>query len=148
MNNDTDVRGDRLHMCADLLTKLKDAQQRHGYVPEEWMRQTAALMQLPISHIYGVASFYAFLSTRPLGTYVIRICKSIPCYLKNGEMMIDSVARIIGIRPGETTADGKFSFELTHCIGACDAAPAMMLNEQIYGHLTTEKIAEILRACK
>jgi NADH:ubiquinone oxidoreductase subunit E len=63
-------------------------------------------------------------------------------------MIIDSVSSTIGIRPGETTSDGKYSFELTNCIGACDMAPAMLLNQKVYGHLTPEKIAEILNACK
>jgi len=132
----------------DLLAKLKEAQRRYGYVSQEFMAETASSLQIPISEVYGVTTFYSFLSTRPLGRHVIRICKSIPCYLKHAEMIIDSVSHVIGIRPGETTSDGKFSFELTNCIGACDMAPAMLLNRQVHGHLTPEKIAEILSACK
>jgi NADH-quinone oxidoreductase subunit E len=78
---------------------------------------------------------------------VIRICKSLPCYLKNGSMIIDEVARRVGIRPGETTPDGRFSFELTNCIGACDEAPAMLINEKLYGNLTAGKITDILKSC-
>ena len=133
---------------ADLLAKLKEAQNQNGYVSREFMAQTASAMQIPISEVFGVTTFYSFLSTRPLGENVIRICKSIPCYLKHAEMIIDSVSGTIGIRPGETTPDRKFSFELTNCIGACDMAPAMLLNQEVYGHLTPEKIAEILKACK
>ena len=95
-----------------------------------------------------MTTFYSFLATRPQGKYVIRVCKSIPCYLKHAEMIIDSVSHAIGIGPGQRTPDGKFSFELTNCIGACDMAPAMLLNQEIHGHLTPEKITEILRACK
>jgi len=133
---------------AVLLEKLKNAQMQHGYVSREFMAQTARSLQIPLSEVYGVATFYSFLSTRPLGKYVIRICKSIPCYLQHAEMIIDSVAHAIGIGPGQCTSDGKFSFELTNCIGACDMAPAMLLNGEVHGHLTPEKIAEILRACK
>lgn len=133
---------------AVLLEKLKNAQLQHGYVSREFMAQTARSLQIPLSEVYGVTTFYAFLSTRPLGKYVIRICKSIPCYLQHAEMIIDSVAHAIGIGPGQCTSDGKFSFELTNCIGACDMAPAMLLNGEVHGHLTPEKIAEILRACK
>ena len=131
-----------------LLEKLKAAQLQRGYVSREFMAQTARSLQIPLSEVYGVTTFYAFLSTRPLGKYVIRICKSIPCYLQHAEMIIDSVAHAIGIGPGQCTSDGKFSFELTNCIGACDMAPAMLLNGEVHGHLTPEKIAEILRACK
>lgn len=132
----------------DLLAILKDAQRRYGYVSKEFMADTARSLHIPLSEVYGVTTFYSFLSTRPLGRHVIRICKSIPCYLKHAEMIIDSVSRVLGIGPGETTSDGKFSFELTNCIGACDMAPAMLLNRQVHGHLTPEKIAEILSACK
>ncbi len=132
----------------NLLRKLKDAQEKFGYVPREFMTETARAFGLPISEVYGLATFYSFLSVRPLGKYVIRICKSIPCYLRNADMIIEGVAREIGIRPGKTTADGKFSFELTNCIGACDIAPAMLVNREVHGTLTPGKIGEILKACK
>jgi NADH:ubiquinone oxidoreductase subunit E len=83
-----------------------------------------------------------------LGKNVIRICKSLPCYLKNAEMIIGSVQKVLGISPSETTPDGRFSFELTNCIGACDRAPAMLVNDEVHGHLTPDKIAEILRSYK
>jgi NADH:ubiquinone oxidoreductase subunit E len=132
----------------NLLGRLKEAQYEFGYVPKDFVAESARSLGLPISEVYGITTFYSFLSTRPLGRYVIRICKSIPCYLKNAEMIIDSVAQEIGITPGQTTADGNFSFELTNCIGACDLAPAMLVNHEVYGKLTPGKIAEILKACK
>jgi NADH:ubiquinone oxidoreductase subunit E len=132
----------------NLLGRLKEAQKKFGYVPKEFIAETARSLGLPIGEVYGLTTFYSFLSTRPLGRYVIRICKSIPCYLKNAGMIIDSLAEEIGITPGQTTADGKFSFELTNCIGACDMAPAMLVNHEVYGQLTSRKIAEILKACK
>ena len=131
---------------AVLLAKLKEAQHQYGFVSKEFMTETARSLQISISEVYGVTTFYSFLSTRPLGKNVIRICKSIPCYLKHADMIIDSVSHLIGIRPGETTPDGKYSFELTNCIGACDMAPAMLLNQEVHGHLTPEKIAEIITA--
>ena len=129
----------------NVLGRLKDAQQEFGYVPEEVMADLARSCGLPVSEIYGMTTFYSFLSTRPLGTYVIRICKSIPCWLKDAEMIIEGVGREIGIAPGQTTSDKKFSLELTNCIGTCDMAPAMLVNDQVYGHLTPGKIAEILK---
>ncbi len=130
-----------------LLDKLREAQKEFGYVPREFMACTARSFELPISAVYGLATFYSFLSCRPLGKYVIQVCKSIPCHLKNADTVIDSVFRQLGIKPGQTTSDMKFSFELTNCIGACDMAPAMLLNHELYGNLTDGKIAEILRAC-
>jgi NADH:ubiquinone oxidoreductase subunit E len=132
----------------NLLRKLKGAQEEFGYVPREFMAETARSFGLPISEIYGLTTFYSFLSVRPLGKYVIRVCKSIPCYLKSADMVIDAMAGEIGIRPGQTTTDGKYSFELTNCIGACDIAPAMLVNHEVHGNLTPGKIGEILKACK
>jgi len=132
----------------DLVARLKEAQQKFGYIPEEVIAELAAALDLPVNEVYGIASFYSFLSTRPLGRNVIRVCQSLPCYLKNSEMIIKTVAKEIGLEPGETTADGRFSLELTNCIGQCDKAPAMMINGNIHGDLTPEKIARILKKYK
>ncbi len=128
-----------------LLAVLEDEQRRSGYLSEDFLAGLAQSLSLPLGEVYGVATFYSFLSTRPLGRHVIRICKSISCHLKNAEMIIASVWKEIGIGPGETTADHRFSFEATNCIGACDQAPAMLVDNDVHGHLNPEKIAEILR---
>ncbi len=132
----------------EVLVRIEEAQRNLGYVSKRFMAETAQVLGLPLSEVYGVTTFYSFLSTRPLGKNVIRICKSIPCYLKNAEMIIGSVQKVLGISPLETTPDGRFSFELTNCIGACDQAPAMLVNDDVHGHLTPNKIAEILRSYK
>lgn len=132
----------------EVLVRIEEAQRNMGYVSKRFMVETAQVLGLPLSEVYGVTTFYSFLSPRPLGKNVIRICKSIPCYLKNAEMIIGSVQKVLGISPYETTADGRFSFELTNCIGACDQAPAMLVNDDVHGHLTPNKIAEILRSYK
>ena len=128
----------------NLLVLLKETQNKFGYLSQELLAELAQNLGLPISDVYGVATFYSFLSTKPLGRNVIRVCKSLPCYLKNSQPIIDCIAQGIGVEPGETTADGRFSFQLTNCIGACDKAPAMMINHDVYGDLTPEKIAEVL----
>lgn len=127
-----------------LLVLLEEAQDKYGYLSRELLAELAESLGLSVSDVYGVASFYSFLLTKPLGRNVIRVCKSLPCYLKNSQIVMDYVEKEIGIRPGGTTADGRFSFELTNCIGACDKAPAMMINQDVYGDLTPEKMARIL----
>ena len=131
-----------------LLILLAEAQSKFGYLTGELLIEVAKSLGLSISEVYGVATFYSFLSTKPQGRNVIRICKSLPCILKNSQTIIESVAREIGIKPGETTPDGKFSFQLTNCIGACDEAPAMMVNNDVHVALTPSKISQILRSCK
>ena len=132
----------------DLLVLLERAQSRSGYLSQEAIAELAAALGLSIGEVYGVASFYSFLSVKPQGRNVIRVCKSLPCYLKDSQTIIDSVRKAIGIKPGETSADGRFSFELTNCIGACDRAPAMMINDDVHVDLTPKKIAQILKAYK
>lgn len=129
-----------------LLTILKNAQENSGYISKEVIAESAQNLSIPVSDVYGVTTFYSFLSTSHLGRNVIRICKSLPCYLKNAPMIIEAVKNEIGISPGETTTDGKYSFELTNCIGACDRAPAMLLNHDVHGNLTPSKISEILKS--
>lgn len=132
----------------NLLARLKAAQSRFGYLPRELLAELASSLGVPLSEVYGLATFYSFLSTKPQGRNVIRVCQSLPCFLKNSQWIIESVAQEIGTRPGESTPDGKFSFQLTNCIGACDRAPAMMLNGNVYGELTPGKIARLLKACE
>ncbi len=128
----------------DLLALLKEAQNKFGYVPEAAMAELAESLDIPINDVYGVATFYSFISIEPLGRNVIRICKSLPCDLKNYQTIVNSVEQEIGIKLGETTLDNRFSFQLTNCIGACDKAPAMMINHEVYGNLTPDKISKIL----
>ncbi len=129
----------------NLLSLVKEAQHRYGYLPEKLVTELAKSLDIPVGEVYGVGSFYSFLSTKPLGKNVIRICKSIPCYLKNYQTILETVEAELGIKPGGTTKDGKFSLQLTNCIGACDQAPAMMINDKRYVNLTARKALEILR---
>ena len=142
MDNKLPARGGE-----DLLALLREAQEKNRHIDEQFIEQTAQSMGLSIGEVYGVATFYRFLSTRPLGRNVIRVCKSIPCYLKSSQLVIETVQAELGIAPGETTLDGRFTFQLTNCIGACDQAPAMLLNHDLHGNLTPDKIAQILEAC-
>jgi NADH:ubiquinone oxidoreductase subunit E len=132
----------------NLLIALVEAQNRFGYLPQETMVELAESLNVPVNDVYGVASFYSFLTIRPRGRNVIRICKSLPCYLKNGLSIVETVQKEIGIRPGGTTPDGRFSFELTNCIGLCDRAPAMLINSDPHVDLTPRKISQILQKYK
>lgn len=130
----------------ELLDLLKYRQLIEGYISEKAMVEIAKSLDISPGNVYSVATFYAFLSTKPKGRHMIRICKSTPCYIKNGSMVVEWVRRAIGINIGETTPDGLFSFELTNCIGACDRAPAMLIDDSLYGNLTPSKITEILKS--
>lgn len=128
----------------DLLVQLEKAQRESGHLSSGFLSGLAESLDIPLSKVYGVASFYSFLSTKPQGRNVIRICRSLPCQLKNSETIIKTISEEIGIKPGQTTADGRFSFEFTNCIGACDKVSAMLINDDVHGDLTPAKITQIL----
>jgi len=131
----------------DVLAQLQAEQEKSGYVSEPFMAQLAEAAGLSLSEVYAVATFYHFLSTEPQGRWVIRVCQSLPCYLKSSRLVVEAIGAKLGIAPGETTPDGKFSLQTTNCIGACDQAPAMLLNHDLHGHLTPETIGRLLDAC-
>ncbi|MFC1713465.1 NADH-quinone oxidoreductase subunit NuoE [Candidatus Poribacteria bacterium] len=136
LDNDTE--------CRDLISVLKEKQEEHGYISQDVMVDVAEELGTSITNVYEVATFYSFLSTEPLGANVIKICKSVPCFLKSSESVTEMLKKELNIVPGEVTEDGKFSLHLTNCIGACDTAPAMMINEKVYGDLTPDKVVQIL----
>ena len=131
-----------------LLQILEKVQDSYGCVSGQAIQEISKSSNIAVSDIYGIISFYSFLSVRPQGAYIIRVCKSLPCFLKNYDPIIKAIKKEIGIGPGEMTEDGKYSLQLTNCIGACDKAPAMMVNGDIYGNLTPAKVAKILKNYK
>jgi NADH:ubiquinone oxidoreductase subunit E/NAD-dependent dihydropyrimidine dehydrogenase PreA subunit/ferredoxin len=131
---------------AKLLPRLLKAQQKERCLSDQTIQQIAKESAIPVTDVYGVATFYAFLSREALGRNVIRVCKNISCHLHDSEMVIQSVREAIGIGPFETTADKRYSMEITNCIGACDMAPAMMVNDDVHGDLNPDKIRSILQA--
>lgn len=136
------------HKNGNLISILKEVQDRRLYLSNEIMHNIARELNVSYNDVYEIATFYSFLSTKPLGKNVIRICKSTPCFLKNCDVIIKTVENELGIKPGEMTNDGKFSLHLTNCIGACDKSPAMLINKNVYGNLTVDKVAKILDKMK
>ena len=129
-----------------LLTMISEEQQNRGFVSEESIVSMAQALGISVSEVFGVATFYAFLSVKPQGKHVVRACKSVPCHLKRSEMVASWISSQLGTTPGQTTSDGRFTFELVNCIGACDRAPAMLIDDVVYGDLTQASVAEILKS--
>jgi NADH:ubiquinone oxidoreductase subunit E len=142
MSKETQTGGGR----SQLLPALKAEQGKSGHLSQQVMTGVAGRLGLPLNEAFGVATFYAFLPVVPQGKYIIRVCRCLPCDLKDGQAIVNSLQKQLGIAPGQVTADGKFSLELVGCIGACDQAPAMLVNDKLYGNLTPAGIAEILKS--
>ena len=129
-----------------LLAMIKEEQATSGYLSKDAMARVSGALGVTLGDVYGVTTFYSFLSTWPLGRHVIRICKSVPCCMKDAERLIEWVGKELGIGPGETTPDGRFTLTRTNCIGACDQAPAMLIGDEMYGQLTPDRISAILKS--
>jgi NADH-quinone oxidoreductase subunit E len=129
-----------------LLAMIKEEQATSGYLSKDAMARLSGALGVTLGDVYGVTTFYSFLSTWPLGRHVIRICKSVPCCMKDAERLIEWFGKELGIGPGETTPDGRFTLTLTNCIGACDQAPAMLIGDEMYGQLTPDRISAILKS--
>ncbi len=126
-----------------ILHRIQDEEEFH-FISEEAIREVAAYLGITPSEVYGTISFYSMFSTEPRGKYIVRVCVSAPCFVMGSMMIIDSLEEILGIKAGETTDDHLFTLELSSCLGICDRAPAMMINDNVYPDLTVEKIKEII----
>ncbi|PKN67731.1 MAG: NADH-quinone oxidoreductase subunit NuoE [Deltaproteobacteria bacterium HGW-Deltaproteobacteria-12] len=129
-----------------LLSMISEEQCKRGFVSNEAIVSMAQKLGISVGEVYGVVTFYAYFSLKPQGKHIIRVCKSVPCHLKQSEMVVSWIKAHLGIEPGQTTSDGRFSLELANCIGACDQAPAMLIDDVVYGNLTQAKVAEILKS--
>ena len=127
-----------------LMHVMQEAQGIYGYLPYEVQVMIAEGMDIPLEKIYGVATFYAQFSLSPKGEYDISVCLGTACYVKGAQQLTDKIVEILGIEPGECTADGKFSLEECRCIGACGLAPVFTINGEVYGKITADDVPGIL----
>ena len=127
-----------------LVEILRDMNQQKGYLTRESLDAVAQRLELPSSTVYSVASFYSLISLKPLGKHVIRFCEDAPCHVAGGREIWETLEQEIGVPFGETTLDGQWSLLTTSCIGACAVGPVMMIDDDIYGNLTADKVREIL----
>lgn len=123
---------------------LHEVQEYLGYVPYEAQKLIAEGLEVPMSDIYGVVTFYSRFSLKPVGKYKIGICLGTACYVKGADKIIDKIEQRLGIKVGETTEDGRFSIAAMRCLGACGLAPVMTINEDVYGKLELNEIDAIL----
>ena len=128
-----------------LISVLHKAQGIFGYLPEEVQAYVAEKMNIPLSEIYGVVTFYALFSMNPKGKYTFNVCLGTACYVKGSGKLIEKLQSELGIGVGETTEDGLFTIEGCRCVGACGLAPVMTVNEKVYGHLVEADIPRLLQ---
>ncbi len=128
-----------------LIQVLHMAQEIFGYLPYEVQEYIARKMDIPLAEISGVVSFYSFFATQPRGEHIIRVCLGTACYVRGGKRIVEHLKDRLGVELGGTTKDGKFTFEIARCIGACGLAPAMMIDDTVYKQVTVNKLERILQ---
>ena len=131
-----------------LINVLHKAQGIFGYLPEEVQAYIAEKMDIPLSEIYGVVTFYALFTNEPKGKYNFNVCLGTACYVKGSGKILERVEKELGIKLNETSADGLFSIEACRCVGACGLAPVMTVNGEVYGRLTPDKVPTIIQKYK
>jgi len=132
-----------------LMPVLQEAQHIYGYLPIQVQKIIADGLGASLAEIYGIVTFYSQFVLNPKGEVAIAVCMGTACYVKGAGAILDRISRNIGIKPGETSSDGKYSLEATRCIGACGLAPVLTINEEVYGRITSpEEMDPILEKYK
>lgn len=136
--------GEWKHKPGNLIMVLHKVQEEYGFVPRSIALDLATELEVPLAKIYGVITFYHFFKLQKPGRNRISVCMGTACYLKGAEDIIGELENLLGIGLNAVTDDGEFSVEAVRCVGCCGLAPVMMINGEVYGNLTKQKLPEIL----
>lgn len=128
----------------ELINALHAAQSLFGYLPAEVQELVSSEMNVSIAHVYGVVTFYSFFSMTPKGKHPISICMGTACYVRGAEKVLDEFKKLLEVKVGDTTPDGKFSLSCLRCVGACGLAPVVTVGEKVYGRVAPEDVKGIL----
>ena len=130
---------------------LSEINRALGYIPAAALPEIRRRIQAPKdgsfvadSHVYSAASFYQMFSLRPTGAHIIRFCESAPCHVEGGRQVLETLEDELGLQPGATSRDGKWSLFMTSCIGVCSVGPVFLVDDDVYGNVTPDKVGEIL----
>jgi NADH-quinone oxidoreductase E subunit len=131
-----------------LLPILQEVQDQHGYLTDELLATVGKYVNLPANKVYGVATFYDQFTFHPQGEYHIRICRGTACHLFGSSTFLDKLEEQLKVKAGSTSKDKKFSLEISNCMGACESAPIVHVNENFYTHVTEADLDAIIRSLK
>ena len=132
------------HLPGGIIEAYHAIQKEYSYIPEDAIAAAALAFAMPKAKAYGVATFYSYLKVGQRGKHVIRICASAPCHVAGAAKVVAALEEELGIKMGETTADGKFTLEFTECVGQCQATPVITINSKPYEDVTAAKLPGIL----
>lgn len=130
----------------DLIMVLHKAQNLFGYLPKRVQEMVADGLNVSLNEIYGVITFYNFFSTVPQGRNSVKVCLGTACYVRGSQALLDKTEKELGIKVGGTTEDRRYSLDVVRCIGACGLAPAMLVNDDVYGRVKTTTVMDIIES--
>lgn len=131
-----------------IIGALHEVQDTYGYVSTISQKYLSERLNVPMSKIYGIITFYSRFSLKPKGEHNIQVCLGTACYVKGADKVLDRFKEKLGIDEGQTTKDGKFSLESVRCIGACGLAPAIVIDKEVYGKMDVKKVDELIEKYK
>ena len=131
-----------------LMPILQAIQEKYHHISDLAMQEVANTLKIHPVEVYGVVTFFAFLNAEKKGKFLIRLCRTISCDMKNKDAVARQLENELGIRFGETTPDGKFTLEWANCLGQCDQGPAVLVNDQVFTCVDANKVQDILTACR
>lgn len=123
---------------------LQEAQDIYGYLPTEVQKRVALALEIPVSEVFGVATFYSQFLLNPKGKHPVSVCLGTACYVKGSGLLMEKLEELLGIKNGSISDDLKFSLDATRCIGACGLAPVLTIGEDVYGRLEPNQLEGIL----
>lgn len=129
---------------SSLIAVLQDIQKRRRYLPQDALRLVSARLNLPLTRVYGIATFYKAFSLKPRGRHLINVCLGTACHVRGGGRILEALERGLGVEAGGTTLDERFSLETVRCVGCCGLAPVIVIDENFHGKLTQEKVPAVL----
>ncbi len=129
---------------SSLIAVLHQAQNLYGYLGREVQEYIAKMLNIPVSKVYGVITFYSYFSTEPKGKYAISICTGTACFVRGANDILEDFRKVLGIKDGETTKDGLFTLDTLRCVGSCAIAPVVLVNDKVYGHFTKTQVTELI----
>nr|WP_297063276.1 NADH-quinone oxidoreductase subunit NuoE [Thermococcus sp.] len=130
---------------SSLIPLLQRTQERFGYLPREALEEIANYLRIPLSRVYGVATFYAQFRFEPLGKYIVKICHGTACHVNGAITIAQAITEELGIEEGQTTEDGLITLERVACLGCCSLAPVVMINDKVFGKLTPDKVRKLIK---
>jgi NADH-quinone oxidoreductase subunit E len=129
-----------------LISVLQDIQLAYRYLPRELLERVAAALGVPVAKVYGVATFYKAFSLTPRGEKVLRVCTGTACHIRGAPLILTELKTRLGIEPGQTTPDLRFSLEAVNCVGACALAPVVVVNDEAHGGLSVTKARALVKS--